>query len=133
MKYFKLTFVMFVICLVMSYSSIDAGSTGIAGLEIKAYKGETSLGVYKTKTDDFTVQKYYNTGTVKLYGSGGYTNINVKICKKGGSCTAYKELSTGKTATFDQNSVILSGSYTVKYKNPKFTAYKLSHSGNWTY
>lgn len=133
MKYFKLTLLMFGVCLFMSYLPVDAGSLGVVGLEIKAYSAETSLGTYRTKTEDFTVQKYYNTGAVKLYGDGDYTNIKVKICKKGGSCTAYKELSTDKTATFDQNSVILNGSYTVKYKNPKFTAYKLSHSGSWTY
>lgn len=131
MKYLKFTLFMFVVCLFMSYTPTDA--LGVVGLEIKAYKGETSFGTYKTKKEDFTVQKYTNTGTVKLYGDGDYTNIMVKICKKGGSCTAYKELSTGKTATFDQDLVILNGSYTVKYKNPKFTAYKLSHSGNWTY
>ena len=94
MKYLKFTLFMFVVCLFMSYTPTDA--LGVVGLEIKAYKGETSLGTYKTKKEDFTVQKYTNTGTVKLYGDGDYTNIMVKICKKGGIILVEIQKSEGK-------------------------------------
>ena len=92
MKYLKFTLFMFVVCLIMSYTNTQAREV----LGVKAYGLETSLGEYRTKKEDFTTHTYENVGTVKLYGSGEYTNILVKICNKAGKCTKYKEFSTNK-------------------------------------
>lgn len=83
MKYLKFTLFMFVVCLIMSYTNTQAREVlGVSGFEVKAYGLETSLGEYRTKKEDFTTHTYENVGTVKLYGSGEYTNILVKICNK---------------------------------------------------
>ena len=125
---------MFVVCLIMSYTNTQAREVlGVSGFEVKAYRSETSLGEYRTKKEDFTTHTYENVGTVKLYDSGEYTNIMVKVCNKAGKCTKYKEFSTGQKQTYNENGITIKGQYTLKFKNPKFTAYKLSHSGVWTY
>ena len=54
---------MFVVCLFMSYTPTDA--LGVVGLEIKAYKGETSLGTYKTKKEALKKAEEYG-------GNGDY-------------------------------------------------------------
>ncbi len=134
MKYLKFTLFMFVVCLIMSYTNTQAREVlGVSGFEVKAYRSETSLGEYRTKKEDFTTHTYENVGTVKLYDSGEYTNIMVKVCNKAGKCTKYKEFSTGQKQTYNENGITIKGQYTLKFKNPKFTAYKLSHSGVWTY
>ena len=134
MKYLKFTLFMFVVCLIMSYTNTQAREVlGVSGFEVKAYGLETSLGEYRTKKEDFTTHTYENVGTVKLYGSGEYTNIMVKVCNKAGKCTKYKEFSTNKKLTYSEDAIVLKGQYTLKFKNPKFTAYRLSHSGVWTY
>ena len=134
MKYLKFTLFMFVVCLIMSYTNIQAREVlGVSGFKVKAYRSETSLGEYRTKKEDFTTHTYENVGTVKLYDSGEYTNIMVKVCNKAGKCTKYKEFSTGQKQTYNENGITIKGQYTLKFKNPKFTAYKLSHSGVWTY
>lgn len=134
MKYLKFTLFMFMICLVLSNTNTKAYDvTGVTGLKIKAYQTETSLGSYKTKKENFTTHTYENVGTVKLYADGEYTNIQVKVCNKSGKCTNYKEFSTGQAQTFSEINASLEGEYTLKFKNPKFTAYRLSHSGVWTY
>lgn len=118
----------------MSYTNIQAREVlGVSGFEVKAYRSETSLGEYRTKKEAFTTHTYENVGTVKLYDSGEYTNIMVKVCNKAGKCTKYKEFSTGQKQTYNENGITIKGQYTLKFKNPKFTAYKLSHSGVWTY
>ena len=125
---------MFAVCLFMSYTNIQAREVlGVSGFKVKAYRSETSLGEYRTKKEDFTTHTYENVGTVKLYDSGEYTNIMVKVCNKAGKCTKYKEFSTGQKQTYNENGITIKGQYTLKFKNPKFTAYKLSHSGVWTY
>lgn len=125
---------MFAVCLIMSYTNIQAREVlGVSGFKVKAYRSETSLGEYRTKKEDFTTHTYENVGTVKLYDSGKYTNIMVKVCNKAGKCTKYKEFSTGQKQTYNENGITIKGQYTLKFKNPKFTAYKLSHSGVWTY
>ena len=134
MKYLKFTLFMFVVCLIMSYTNTQAREVlGVSGFKVKAYRSETSLGEYRTKKEDFTTHTYENVGTVKLYDSGEYTNIKVKVCNKAGKCTKYKEFSTGQKQTYNENGITIKGQYTLKFKNPKFTAYKLSHSGVWTY
>lgn len=134
MKYLKFTLFMFVVCLIMSYTNTQAREVlGVSGFEVKAYRSETSLGEYRTKKEDFTTHTYENVGTVKLYDSGEYTNIMVKVCNKAGKCTKYKEFSTGQKQTYNENGITIKGQYTLKFKNPKFTAYRLSHSGVWTY
>ncbi len=134
MKYLKFTLFMFVVCLIMSYTNTQAREVlGVSGFEVKAYRSETSLGEYRTKKEDFTTHTYENVGTVKLYDSGEYTNIMVKVCNKAGKCTKYKEFSTGQKQTYNEDGITIKGQYTLKFKNPKFTAYKLSHSGVWTY
>lgn len=134
MKYLKFTLFMFVVCLIMSYTNTQAREVlGVSGFTVKAYKGETSLGEYRTKKEEFTTHTYENVGTVKLYGSGEYTNILVKICNKAGKCTKYKEFSTSQKETYSEAEITLKGQYTLKFKNPSFTAYRLSHSGVWTY
>lgn len=134
MKYLKFTLFMFAVCLIMSYTNIQAREVlGVSGFKVKAYRSETSLGEYRTKKEDFTTHTYENVGTVKLYDSGEYTNIMVKVCNKAGKCTKYKEFSTGQKQTYNENGITIKGQYTLKFKNPKFTAYKLSHSGVWTY
>lgn len=134
MKYLKFTLFMFVVCLIMSYTNTQAREVlGVSGFKVKAYRSETSLGEYRTKKEDFTTHTYENVGTVKLYDSGEYTNIMVKVCNKAGKCTKYKEFSTGQKQTYNENGITIKGQYTLKFKNPKFTAYKLSHSGVWTY
>ena len=125
---------MFAVCLIMSYTNIQAREVlGVSGFKVKAYRSETSLGEYRTKKEDFTTHTYENVGTVKLYDSGEYTNIMVKVCNKAGKCTKYKEFSTGQKQTYNENGITIKGQYTLKFKNSKFTAYKLSHSGVWTY
>ena len=125
---------MFAVCLIMSYTNTQAREVlGVSGFEVKAYRSETSLGEYRTKKEDFTTHTYENVGTVKLYDSGEYTNIMVKVCNKAGKCTKYKEFSTGQKQTYNENGITIKGQYTLKFKNSKFTAYKLSHSGVWTY
>ena len=125
---------MFAVCLIMSYTNIQAREVlGVSGFKVKAYRSETSLGEYRTKKEDFTTHTYENVGTVKLYDSGEYTNIMVKVCNKAGKCTKYKEFSTGQKQTYNEDGITIKGQYTLKFKNPKFTAYKLSHSGVWTY
>ena len=134
MKYLKFTLFMFVVCLIMSYTNTQAREVlGVSGFKVKAYRSETSLGEYRTKKEDFTTHTYENVGTVKLYDSGEYTNIMVKVCNKTGKCTKYKEFSTGQKQTYNENGITIKGQYTLKFKNPKFTAYRLSHSGVWTY
>ena len=134
MKYLKFTLFMFVVCLIMSYTNTQAREVlGVSGFEVKAYRSETSLGEYRTKKEDFTTHTYENVGTVKLYDSGEYTNIMVKVCNKAGKCTKYKEFSTGQKQTYNEDGITIKGQYTLKFKNPKFTAYRLSHSGVWTY
>lgn len=134
MKYLKFTLFMFVVCLIMSYTNTQAREVlGVSGFKVKAYRSETSLGEYRTKKEDFTTHTYENVGTVKLYDSGEYTNIMVKVCNKVVKCTKYKEFSTNKKLTYSEDAIVLKGQYTLKFKNPKFTAYKLSHSGVWTY
>lgn len=134
MKYLKITLFMFVVCLIMSYTNTQAREVlGVSGFKVKAYRSETSLGEYRTKKEDFTTHTYENVGTVKLYDSGEYTNIMVKVCNKAGKCTKYKEFSTGQKQTYNENGITIKGQYTLKFKNPKFTAYRLSHSGVWTY
>ena len=134
MKYLKFTLFMFVVCLIMSYTNTQAREVlGVSGFEVKAYGLETSLGEYRTKKEDFTTHTYENVGTVKLYDSGEYTNIMVKVCNKAGKCTKYKEFSTGQKQTYNEDGITIKGQYTLKFKNPKFTAYRLSHSGVWTY
>lgn len=134
MKYLKFTLFMFVVCLIMSYTNTQAREVlGVSGFEVKAYRSETSLGEYRTKKEDFTTHTYENVGTVKLYDSGEYTNIMVKVCNKAGKCTKYEEFSTGQKHTYNEDGITIKGQYTLKFKNPKFTAYKLSHSGVWTY
>lgn len=134
MKYLKFTLFMFVVCLIMSYTNTQAREVlEVSGFEVKAYRSETSLGEYRTKKEAFTTHTYENVGTVKLYDSGEYTNIMVKVCNKAGKCTKYKEFSTGQKQTYNENGITIKGQYTLKFKNPKFTAYKLSHSGVWTY
>ncbi len=134
MKYLKFTLFMFVVCLIMSYTNTQAREVlGVSGFKVKAYRSETSLGEYRTKKEDFTTHTYENVGTVKLYDSGEYTNIMVKVCNKAGKCTKYKEFSTGQKQTYNENGITIKGQYTLKFKNPKFTAYRLSHSGVWTY
>ena len=125
---------MFAVCLIMSYTNIQAREVlGVSGFKVKAYRSETSLGEYRTKKEDFTTHTYQNVGTVKLYDSGEYTNIMVKVCNKAGKCTKYKEFSTGQKQTYNENGITIKGQYTLKFKNPKFIAYRLSHSGVWTY
>lgn len=134
MKYLKFTLFMFVVCLIMSYTNTQAREVlGVSGFKVKAYRSETSLGEYRTKKEDFTTHTYENVGTVKLYDSGEYTNIMVKVCNKAGKCTKYEEFSTGQKHTYNEDGITIKGQYTLKFKNPKFTAYKLSHSGVWTY
>lgn len=134
MKYLKFTLFMFVVCLIMSYTNTQAREVlGLSGFEVKAYRSETSLGEYRTKKEDFTTHTYENVGTVKLYDSGEYTNIMVKVCNKAGKCTKYEEFSTGQKHTYNEDGITIKGQYTLKFKNPKFTAYRLSHSGVWTY
>ena len=134
MKYLKFTLFMFVVCLIMSYTNTQAREVlGVSGFEVKAYRSETSLGEYRTKKEDFTTHTYENVGTVKLYDSGEYTNIMVKVCNKAGKCTKYEEFSTGQKHTYNEDVITIKGQYTLKFKNPKFTAYRLSHSGVWTY
>ena len=134
MKYLKFKLFMFVVCLIMSYTNTQAREVlGVSGFKVKAYRSETSLGEYRTKKEDFTTHTYENVGTVKLYDSGEYTNIMVKVCNKAGKCTKYKEFSTGQKQTYNENGITIKGQYTLKFKNPKFTAYRLSHSGVWTY
>ena len=134
MKYLKFTLFMFVVCLIMSYTNTQAREfLGVSGFEVKAYRSETSLGEYRTKKEDFTTHTYENVGTVKLYDSGEYTNIMVKVCNKAGKCTKYEEFSTGQKHTYNEDGITIKGQYTLKFKNPKFTAYRLSHSGVWTY
>ncbi len=134
MKYLKFTLFMFIVCLMMSYANMNAREvTGVSGFEIKAYQIETSLGDYVTKSENFTNHTYQNIGTVKLYGSGEYTNVLVKICNNNGKCTKYKEFTTNQKQNYDESEASLKGKYTLKFKNPKFTAYRLSHSGVWTY
>lgn len=134
MKYLKFTLFMFVVCLIMSYTNTQAREVlGVSGFEVKAYRSETSLGEYRTKKEDFTTHTYENVGTVKLYDSGEYTNIMVKVCNKAGKCTKYEEFSTGQKHTYNEDGITIKGQYTLKFKNPKFTAYRLSHSGVWTY
>ena len=134
MKYLKFTLFMFVVCLIMSYTNTQAREVlGVSGFEVKAYRSETSLGEYRTKKEDFTTHTYENVGTVKLYDSGEYTNIMVKVCNKAGKCTKYEEFSTGQKHTYNEDGITIKGLYTLKFKNPKFTAYRLSHSGVWTY
>ena len=134
MKYLKFTLFMFVVCLIMSYTNTQAREVlGVSGFEVKAYRSETSLGEYRTKKEDFTTHTYENVGTVKLYDSGEYTNIMVKVCNKAGKCTKYEEFSTGQKHTYNEDGITIKGQYTLKFKNPKFTAYSLSHSGVWTY
>ena len=134
MKYLKFTLFMFVVCLIMSYTNTQAREVlVVSGFEVKAYRSETSLGEYRTKKEDFTTHTYENVGTVKLYDSGEYTNIMVKVCNKAGKCTKYEEFSTGQKHTYNEDGITIKGQYTLKFKNPKFTAYRLSHSGVWTY
>lgn len=134
MKYLKFTLFMFVVCLIMSYTNTQAREVlGVSGFEVKAYRSETSLGEYRTKKEDFTTHTYENIGTVKLYDTGEYTNIMVKVCNKAGKCTKYEEFSTGQKQTYSEDEITIKGQYTLKFKNPKFTAYRLSHSGVWTY
>ena len=134
MKYLKFTLFMFVVCLIMSYTNTQAREVlGVSGFEVKAYRSETSLGEYRTKKEDFTTHTYENVGTVKLYDSGEYTNIMVKVCNKAVKCTKYEEFSTGQKHTYNEDGITIKGQYTLKFKNPKFTAYRLSHSGVWTY
>ena len=134
MKYLKFTLFMFVVCLIMSYTNTQAREVlGVSGFEVKAYRSETSLGEYRTKKEDFTTHTYENVGTVKLYDSGEYTNIMVKVCNKAGKCTKYKEFSTGQKQTYNEDGITIKGEYTLKFKNPKFIAYRLSHSGVLTY
>ena len=134
MKYLKFTLFMFVVCLIMSYTNTQAREVlGVSGFEVKAYRSETRLGEYRTKKEDFTTHTYENVGTVKLYDSGEYTNIMVKVCNKAGKCTKYEEFSTGQKHTYNEDGITIKGQYTLKFKNPKFTAYRLSHSGVWTY
>lgn len=134
MKYLKFTLFMFAVCLMMSYTNTQAREVlGVSGIKVKAYQLETSLENYRTKKEDFTTHTYENVGTVKLYGSGEYTNILVKICNKAGKCTKYKEFSTNQKQTYSETEATLKGQYTLKFKNPNFTAYRLSHSGVWTY
>ena len=134
MKYLKFTLFMIVVCLIMSYTNTQAREVlGVSGFEVKAYRSETSLGEYRTKKEDFTTHTYENVGTVKLYDSGEYTNIMVKVCNKAGKCTKYEEFSTGQKHTYNEDGITIKGQYTLKFKNPKFTAYRLSHSGVWTY
>lgn len=134
MKYLKFTLFMFVVCLIMSYTNTQAREVlGVSGFEVKAYRSETSLGEYRTKKEDFTTHTYENVGTVKLYDSGEYTNIMVRVCNKAGKCTKYEEFSTGQKHTYNEDGITIKGQYTLKFKNPKFTAYRLSHSGVWTY
>lgn len=134
MKYLKFTLFMFVVCLIMSYTNTQAREVlGVSGFKVKAYRSETSLGEYRTKKEDFTTHTYENVGTVKLYDSGEYTNIMVKVCNKAGKCTKYEEFSTGQKHTYNEDGITIKGQYTLKFKNPKFTAYRLSHSGVWTY
>ena len=50
-----------------------------------------------------------------------------------GKCTKYKEFTTNQKQNYDESEASLKGKYTLKFKNPKFTAYRLSHSGVWAY
>ena len=134
MKYFKFTFLMFAVCLVMSYVSTNAKEIyGIANFVVKAYKLETNYGKYRTKTDAISEQTYENVGTVRLYSDGGYVDINVNLCRKDGKCSGYRTFSTDHKETYTSNNFVLKGDYTLKFKNPNSTACRVSHSGIWTY
>lgn len=134
MKYLKFTLFMFAVCLMMSYLPAKARDVAmVSELKVKAYQVETKLGWYKTKTEDFTTHTYQNSGSVKLYGNGDYSNILVKICNDKSYCTAYKEFKTLQKQTYNESKASLKGKYTLKFKNPNFIAYRLSHAGVWVY
>lgn len=137
-KYLTITGSLFTLCLICSVANLKASDQySIVGFEIKAYGATTSLGTELTRSANLTpTHKYTNTQTYKLYGNSEDTNIKVRIHKNSGDKNSrWLEYSKGQTQKYDDSKneadINIPGKYTVYYKNPSFTAYKLSHTGVW--
>ncbi len=137
-KYLAITGILFSLCVLCSVVDLKASDQhSIVGWTIKAYGGTTSLGTEVERTANLTpTHKYTNVQTYKLYGNSEETNIKVRIHKVSGSKNSrWLEYSKGQTKKYDDSKneadVNVPGKYTVYYKNPSFTAYKLSHTGVW--
>lgn len=135
-KYIFAVVSLFLIATIFSVNSVKAEILGVVGVEVKAYSLTTNLGTNVDRTNNFTpVHKYSSTGTVKLYGSGEHTSIQVRVHKNSGTKnTVWKTFNDGDEELYDEDAEMnVAGNYTLYFKNPSFTAYKLSHSGIWRY
>ena len=139
MKYFKLTLLLFIICLIASSLRIEAGTLGVS-IKLNAHNLYTKLKdssgniIYRTKTDDFSKQKYINYDSVKLDTSGDKVSIKVRTVKESsGSKSSWQTIAINQTKEFTENQSILSGDYTLEFSQTGFTVYYVQHGGLWTY
>lgn len=139
MKYFKLTLLLFIICLIASSLRIEAGTLGVS-IKLNAYYLNTKLKdssgniIYKNKTNDISSQKYTNYDSVKLNSSGEKVSIMVRTVKKSTETpSSWKTIAINQTKEFTENQSILSGDYTLEFSQTGFTVYYVQHGGLWTY
>lgn len=139
MKYFKLTLLLFVICLIASSLRIEAGTLAIS-TKLNAHNLYTKLRdssgdiIYRTKIKDTSSQKYTNYESVKLNTSGDSVSIMVRTVKKSTEAkSGWETIAVNQTKEFDGSTSIYNGEYTLEFKQLGFTLYFVRHGGLWTY
>jgi hypothetical protein len=139
MKYFKLTLLLFIICLIASSLRIEAGTLGVS-IKLNAHNLYTKLKdssgniIYRTKTNDISSQKYTNYDSVKLNSSGEKVSIMVRTVKKSTEAkSGWETIAVNQTKEFGESTSIYNGEYTLEFKQLGFTLYFVRHGGLWTY
>jgi len=139
MKYLKMTFVFFIICLVVSMVSANASTyLGVLGIKVPALKGIVTLNedtdgniTYTAKEQNLVSQKYYSTDTIVNNLSGSSTDVQVRIKNTSGGTTNWLTLGADEEGTFTNQYYAVLGNYTLQFRQSDYRANYAMHSGIW--
>ena len=129
-KYYFITFICLLGCIIFSSDFINAGGTySFIGVKLSAlgsyYESEDTV----SRTSTSYAQEYYSNKTV-----AGSKEINVRACvsSSSGSVIDCVVLGTNEEDTFGGNS-IFTGNYMMKLRRDSVGVSPATHSGVWTY
>jgi hypothetical protein len=133
MKYLKITLCAFVISVLLSVLSVNAGVLGIQGVNLPILGG-LYKSPWKTKIIDWKEQEYSHTGTIY---AGKYVKIRVRTEQSTESGTIYSSYltldSSEEEKWYDNSANYLLGKYRVNIRQDKITTATAEHYGVWSY
>lgn len=127
-KMIKFTIFLFMLCLMMSIYSVNAGTLGFLSIKLPVLKGnyESDFKYKETKTN----QTYSSNGTT--LNNGTLIDVEVNLHKTGVP-TDWRALSKNEMTTWSTIDYTTYGTYRMEFQQDASRLQSAIHSGVWAY